>query len=88
MDRYKIVVIAGSLRRDSFNQKLAGAIAKLAPPTFSFEHLMIGGRATTLGIPLPASTDPRDGASPTGLARTLVEEVVELTRPRIGTSLE
>lgn len=43
MDRYKIVVIAGSLRRDSFNQKLAGAIAKLAPPTFSFEHLMIGG---------------------------------------------
>ena len=52
------------------------------------EHLTIGRRAASLGIPPPPSTDPRDGASPTGLPRTLVEEVVELTRPRIGTSLE
>ena len=43
MDRYKIVVIVGSLRRDSFNQKPANAIVKLAPPTFAFDHLSIGG---------------------------------------------
>ena len=36
MSTYPIAVIVGSLRRDSFNRQLANAIAKLAPPEFSF----------------------------------------------------
>lgn len=43
MDRYNIVVVVGSLRRESFNRKLASAIVKLAPQEFSFEQLEIGG---------------------------------------------
>lgn len=42
MDKYQIAVIVGSLRRDSFNRKLASAMAKLAPPDFSFSQLEIG----------------------------------------------
>ena len=38
----KIAVITGSLRRDSFNRKLAVALAKLAPADFTFEHVEIG----------------------------------------------
>ncbi len=37
-----IAVIVGSLRRDSFNAKLARAIAKLAPADFTFKHSQIG----------------------------------------------
>jgi chromate reductase len=33
--------VVGSLRRDSFNRKLAAAVAKLAPPDFSFEQVRI-----------------------------------------------
>ena len=42
MTQYQIAVVVGSLRKDSFNRKLAHAIAKLAPPEFSFKHLDIG----------------------------------------------
>lgn len=42
MSQYQIAVIVGSLRQDSFNKKLATAIAKLAPPEFSFKQLQIG----------------------------------------------
>ena len=42
MAEYSIAVIAGSLRRDSFNRKLAGALGKLAPSEFSFEQVQIG----------------------------------------------
>lgn len=42
MPQHQIAVIVGSLRRDSFNRKLAGALAKLAPPEFSFENVEIG----------------------------------------------
>ncbi|WP_265946787.1 NADPH-dependent FMN reductase [Dechloromonas sp. A34] len=42
MSQYQIAVIVGSLRKDSFNRKLATAIAKLAPPEFSFKQLEIG----------------------------------------------
>jgi chromate reductase len=42
MAQYQIAVVVGSLRKDSFNLKLANAIAKLAPPEFSFVHLEIG----------------------------------------------
>ena len=42
MSTYPIAVIVGSLRRDSFNRQLADAIAKLAPPEFSFTQVNIG----------------------------------------------
>ena len=41
MSQYPIAVVVGSLRKDSFNRKLATAIAKLAPPEFSFEPVRI-----------------------------------------------
>ena len=41
MSQYKIAVVVGSLRRDSFNRKLATALARLAPPEFSFHHVEI-----------------------------------------------
>ncbi|GAA4339567.1 NAD(P)H-dependent oxidoreductase [Variovorax defluvii] len=41
MAQTRIAVIVGSLRKDSFNRKLALAIAHLAPSDFSFEHLRI-----------------------------------------------
>lgn len=42
MSKYQIAVVVGSLRRDSFNRKLADAIVKLAPSEFSFKPVEIG----------------------------------------------
>ena len=42
MTTYSIAVLVGSLRRESYNRKLATAVARLAPPEFSFEQLEIG----------------------------------------------
>jgi chromate reductase len=42
MGQIQIAVLVGSLRRDSFNRKLASAVALLAPPDFSFKQLEIG----------------------------------------------
>ena len=39
---YPIAMVIGSLRRDSFNRKLANAIIKLAPPEFVFTEAVIG----------------------------------------------
>lgn len=36
-----IAVIVGSLRKDSFNTKMAHGLAKLAPPDFKFTHVDI-----------------------------------------------
>lgn len=41
MSQLNIAVIIGSLRRDSFNAKLATAIAKLAPPDVTFKQSQI-----------------------------------------------
>lgn len=41
MSQYPIAVIVGSIRRDSFNAKLANALIKLAPPEFSISTLKI-----------------------------------------------
>jgi len=38
----KIAVVVGSLRKDSFNRKLAHALAKMAAPTFALEEIEIG----------------------------------------------
>ena len=42
MSQLQVAVVVGSLRRDSFNRKLATAVTRLAPPEFSFEQLEIG----------------------------------------------
>ena len=42
MSKYNIAVIVGSLRKDSFNRKLANAIVKLAPSEFTFKPVQIG----------------------------------------------
>jgi chromate reductase len=42
MSTFQIAVIVGSLRRDSINRKLANAMAKLAPPDFTFKQVEIG----------------------------------------------
>ena len=41
MSQIKIAVLVGSLRKDSFNRRLARAVEKLAPVEFAFEHVQI-----------------------------------------------
>lgn len=61
MSQYKIAVIVGSLRQDSFNRKLATAICKLAPADFSFQQLQIGD--------LPLYNQDLDGKQPEAVTR-------------------
>lgn len=42
MRQYTIAVVVGSLRKDSFNRKLATALVRLAPPEFVFKQITIG----------------------------------------------
>jgi chromate reductase len=42
MSQIAIAVLVGSLRRDSFNKKLATALERLAPTELRFNHLEIG----------------------------------------------
>jgi NAD(P)H-dependent FMN reductase len=53
---YKIAVVVGSIRRDSFNKQLAHAVVALAPPDFSFEFLDIAS--------LPLYSQDYDGDFP------------------------
>lgn len=57
MNNKKIAVIVGSLRRDSFNSKLASALTKLAPAGFTFSTVEIGD------LPLYNQDDDADQAS-------------------------
>lgn len=41
MAQYNIAVVVGSIRKDSFNQKLAVALEKLFPAEFSFTHVRL-----------------------------------------------
>jgi chromate reductase len=41
MPSYHIAVVVGSIRRDSFNRQLATAMARLAPPDFTFKQVQI-----------------------------------------------
>jgi chromate reductase len=43
MSQYQIAVIVGSLRKESFNRRLADALARLAPKAFAFKQLSIEG---------------------------------------------
>ena len=58
MSQTQIAVIVGSLRRDSFNRKLATAIAKLGPADFSFNQVQIGD------LPLYNQDDDANQAEP------------------------
>lgn len=66
MKPYKIAVIVGSLRKDSFNQALSKALEKLAPPEFSFSHVQIGD------LPL---YNQDDDADPVASVKRLKEEI-------------
>jgi NADPH-dependent FMN reductase len=52
MNSYKIALVVGSLRKESFNRKLANALVKLAPTEFSFNELQIGN-LPLYSIPAP-----------------------------------
>ena len=67
MDQIQIAVIVGSLRRDSFNRKLASAIAKLAPKDFSFKQIEIGD------LPL---YNQDDDANPAASVKRLKADIV------------
>jgi len=41
MSQYQVAVIVGSLRKESFNRKLAQAIERMAPEGFSFKEVAI-----------------------------------------------
>jgi len=66
VSQYQIAVVVGSLRRDSFNRKLADAVAKLAPAEFSFKHLQIDD--------LPLYNQDHDG-SPAEAVKRLKSEI-------------
>ncbi len=66
MSQYQIAVIVGSLRKDSFNRKLANALPKLAPSEFSFKQLEIGD------LPL---YNQDDDANPPEAAKRLKAEI-------------
>lgn len=68
MSKYQIAVIVGSLRQDSFNRKLAGAIVKLAPPEFSFSQVQIGG------LPLYNQDDDMNQAEPVKRLKNAIKE--------------
>ncbi|HEX2825830.1 MAG TPA: NAD(P)H-dependent oxidoreductase [Burkholderiales bacterium] len=63
---HSIAVLVGSLRRDSFNRRLASALMKLAPSDFSFTQLQIGD------LPL---YDQDDDATPAAAVKRLKSEI-------------
>lgn len=66
MKQYQIAVVVGSLRKDSFNRKLANAIVKLAPPDFTLKQVQISD------LPL---YNQDDDASPAESVKRLKREI-------------
>ena len=66
MSKYQIAVVVGSLRKDSFNGRLADALGKLAPADFSFKRIEIGD------LPL---YNQDDDATPAAAVQRLRKEV-------------
>src|SRR3954454_11457795 len=62
----RIALAVGSLRRDSFNRQLAHAVAKLAPPGFSFYEVRVDD--------LPLYNQDDDGA-PAESVKRLKKEI-------------
>ena len=52
----KVATLVGSLRQDSFNRKMARALAELAGPALAFDFLKIGD--------LPLYNEDLDGNAP------------------------
>lgn len=67
MTQNKIGIVVGSLRKESFNRKLADALTKLAPADFTFKHLLIDD------LPL---YNQDDDARPSAAAKRLKAEVL------------
>jgi chromate reductase, NAD(P)H dehydrogenase (quinone) len=67
MAQYPIAILVGSLRRESFNRKMANAIVRLAPPEFSFRQLQISD------LPL---YNQDDDANPAESVKRLKSEVL------------
>nr|WP_145549536.1 NAD(P)H-dependent oxidoreductase [Variovorax boronicumulans] len=65
MAQTKIAVVVGSLRKDSFNRKLAVALAKLAPADVTFEQLRIDD--------LPLYNQDDDGSPAASVTRLKAE---------------
>jgi len=65
MSQYTIAVIVGSLRRESFNRRLATALARLAPKDFEFRQLRIDD--------LPLYNQDEDGNQPAPAKRLKAE---------------
>lgn len=61
MSKTRVAVFVGSLRKDSFNRKLAKAVEKLAPADFEFSHVRIDN--------LPLYNQDFDGDYPAEPAR-------------------
>ena len=66
MSQYPVALLVGSLRRESFNRKLANAVIRLAPPEFSFQPLRIDD------LPLYSQDDD---ASPADTVKRLKREI-------------
>ena len=65
MSTTKIAVVVGSLRAESFNRKLAGALAKLAPSGCTLQEVQISD--------LPLYNQDHDGAPPASVQRLKAE---------------
>ena len=65
MGTYRIAVVVGSLRKDSFNRKLATALARLAPADFAFQQVRIDD--------LPLYNQDDDGAPAEAVRRFKAE---------------
>ena len=65
-DNYRVAMLVGSLRKDSFNRRLAQAVEALAPQNFSFVHIEIGD--------LPLYNQDHD-ASPSERVKRLKSEI-------------
>jgi chromate reductase len=66
MSQFQIAVVVGSLRKESYNRKLANALIKLAPKEFSFKFLDIGN--------LPLYNQDND-ATPPDVVKNLKSEI-------------
>lgn len=66
MSQFEVAVVVASLRKDSFNRKLANAIVKLAPSEFVFKQVQIGD------LPL---YNQDDDANPAATVKRLKTEI-------------
>ena len=67
MSKYEIAVIVGSLRRDSFNKKLANALTPLMPDDMVLRHAEIGD------LPLYNQDDDDNQAPPVKRLKSQIE---------------